>query len=109
MIGQATCHRWSQQHFSSSSLSKGFSSTQLMMWPAEVVRTAKAATSAFQSRQAPGRMPTLARQAGEELSHGPVQAEGNGGIEHRSSMRNCKQSLCLFQRSLDHLSRDLHH
>jgi len=70
MIGQATGHGGREQHLSPFALSKGFSSAQLMMRPAEIVRTAKQPHAAFQRRQPTRGMPTFARQAGESLAHG---------------------------------------
>ena len=88
MIGQATGHGWGEQQLSPLSLSEGLSSAQFMMWPAEIVATAKQPHAAFQRRQAPGRMPTFARQAGESLTYRPVQAFNKSRVEHRSALRS---------------------
>ena len=109
MIGQATDHGRGEQNLSPFALSLSSSSAQLMMRPAEIVGTAKQPHAAFQRRQAPGRMPTLARQAGESLADCPVQALNKGRIEHCSSIRSRQQRLRLCQRSLNHLARDFHH
>jgi len=88
MIGQATGHGWSQQHFSRFSLGPGCPPAQFLMWHTEVVGTSQRPHAAFQSRQTPGRMPTFAHRAGESLAHRAVQAFNKGGIEYRSSMRS---------------------
>jgi len=88
MIGQATGHGWREQHLSPFALSGSFTPTQLVMRPTPVVGATKQPHAAFQSRQAPGCMPTLARQAGESLAHCAIQAFAKGGVEHRSSTRS---------------------
>ena len=84
MIGQAAGHGRSERHLSPFALSAGFAPSQLVMKPTEVLGAAKQPYAAFQRRQASGRMPTLACQAGESLKHRAVQAFDKGGIEQRS-------------------------
>jgi hypothetical protein len=47
MIGQATGHRWSQQHLTAYALDLSGTSAQLVMGPTQIVGTAKPATCRF--------------------------------------------------------------
>jgi hypothetical protein len=109
MIGQPTGQSFRDRHFSPASRKLGGPSAQLMMGPTEIVGTAKQPQAVFQSSQTPGRVPTFARQAGQALTHGPVEPFTKGRIEHRSTARGLKQPLCVFQRPVNHGARNLHH
>src|SRR5438045_8574012 len=95
MIGQATGHGRGEQSLCPLSLSEGLSSAQFMMRPAEIVGTAKQPHATFQRRQAPGAMPTFARQAGESLTDRPVQALNKSRVKHRSSPPKPKAATVL--------------
>jgi len=101
MIGQATGHRWREQHFSTPPLGLGSLPAQFVMGPTQIVGTTKQPHAAFQRRQAPGRMPTLARQAGESLADRAVQAFNKSGIEHSSAMRSRKAAPALVPAFLE--------
>ena len=109
VIREPTGHGRSPQHFSRFSLSLGCPSAQFMMGPTEVVRTSQQPHPVFQSCQPSGRMPTLARQTGQSLTHRAVQAFNKGRIEHRSPLRSGQQRLGVLERSQSHLARDFHH
>jgi hypothetical protein len=90
MFGQARGHRWRYQFFSPNARKPGSPSAQLMMGPAEIVRTAKQPHAAFQCFYPPSRMPTFARQVGKALAHRAVQSFNKRRIEYGSSLRRQK-------------------
>lgn len=93
VIGEPTGHGRGQQHFSRFSLGLSSPSAQFMMRPAEIVATSQQPPAAFQCHQPSGRVPTLARQTGQALAHGSIQALDKGGIEHRSALEKLPAML----------------
>ena len=102
MIGQATGHR------RGTSTSPLLGLPQLVMGHTEIVGAANQVHARVQSVQARSCVPTFARQTGESLTEGSIQAFDKSGIEHVPPTRELKQLLCLIEQTISHLAGNLH-
>src|SRR6266699_1281037 len=82
---------------------------EFVMGPTEIVGAANQVHAAVQPLQARSRVPTLARETGQSLAKGSIQALDKRRIEHASSTRKLEQLLCLLQQTASHLACDLDH
>jgi len=120
MICQTTGHSGSDKDFSFARLRFGQPSAQFMMRPAKVVGAAHQPHPGFEHAHAARRVSAPPCQAGETLSHRPIEAFDKGGVQLLSPerfdqhlVRSLKGSLrhpphhfddALFRRFLDHRS-----
>ena len=82
---------------------------ELMMWEAKVVSASNQVHACFQHIQAMNGMPTFARQRSETLTHGPIEALDQGGIELCASYGHREQLLRVLHGSPCQPAGDFHH
>ena len=84
---------------------RGFA--QFMMRKTEIVGASDQIHPRLKRSKATGCMAGFARQAGQPLPEGSIQALNKSRVEAHATMREQKQLLCLGQQAMGHPSRDL--
>jgi len=79
------------------------------MWEAEVIRAANQVHSCLQRIKALSRMPTFSGERSQTLTHRPIEAFDEGGIELIASSSHLEELLCFLQCSSRYLACDLYH
>jgi hypothetical protein len=69
---------------------------QLMMRKAKIVQASDQIHSSFDGLKTMSRVTTFAGQTGESLTHGPIEAFDQGGVEFLASWSHLKLCLCCF-------------
>src|SRR5574342_1166340 len=94
MIGQSSSHSWctGRAHM------RGFA--QLMMRKTEIAGASDQIPPRLERSKATGCMAGFARQAGQPLPEGSIQALNKSRVEAHATMREQKQLLCLGQQAM---------